>query len=653
MLFARKMVVGRLEPGAWDGGDMQDRPETSSIPEGPGSYLFYDEAGRVLYVGKAKSLRARLSSYLGDTTRLAPRTAEMVGAAERVEWIQVASEVEALLLEHSLIREHRPRYNIALVDDESYPWLALSMQDEWPRAVVVRRRDLKGARYFGPFPHRGALRDTLGLALSTFGVRSCTKGVFERHKRIGRPCLLYDIKRCSGPCIDAVTHEEYDELLHDFAAVFTGGAEDVERRLKAEMEKAATELEFERAARRRDQLAAMRLIGERQSVVSAANDELDVVAVAEDELMAAVCVLRVRGGKLVGRRVLFVDKVEDLSGAALVGRVLEGLYESDEVPPRSVLVEVELAELALARELLTRQRGGEVSVRIPKRGAKAALMVTAAKNAAEELGRSKQRRATDHDSRSRALVALQQALGMKMAPLRIECYDMSHLQGTDYVGSMVVLEDGLSAKREYRKFTLKGVAGNDDFAAMEEVLTRRLTALLVSRERVDGEKRSTKFAYPPQLILLDGGKGQLSVGIRVLAKLGLSEEIALAALAKEFEEVFVPGQSEPVHIERGNEALYILQRARDEAHRFAIGTHRKKRGKRMTASVLDGIGGLGAKRKARLLKELGGVGAVKQATLEQLKELSWLPDDVAERVVAALSTSSECTTMVIWMMAAV
>ena len=646
---------------------MRVRPEPGSVPDGPGSYQFLDADGRVLYVGKAKSLRSRLTSYFADPATLAPRTAQMVANADRVEWIQVANEVEAILLEYALIKEHRPRFNIRLVDDKSYPYLAVTVSDEWPRAAVVRGRKRPGIRYFGPYAHVGAIRDTLDLLVRSFPIRSCSDAKFDRHQKLGRPCLLYHIERCSGPCIDAVGHERYDAMVQDLMDFLAGDTDEVERRITAEMEHAAEELDFERAARLRDRIGVLHLALESQQMVTERPEDIDVIGLEDDLLEAAVCVFHVRRGRVVGRRAFVVDKVEDVSRDQLVARVLEELYAGgDDVPVRQVrrrtwdpsgwtsgagdpallaasgppglsmartVLVPELPEDADAwRQLLSARRQGPVDLRVPRRGGKRALMETVARNAAEELVRHRLRRASDHASRARALESLRQALGLENAPLRIECYDMSHLQGTDYVGSMVVLEDGLPRKSEYRRFRIRDVPGNDDYAAMEEVLTRRLTALLETRSRPPGEDggRSKRFAYPPQLLLLDGGKGQLGVGVRVLERLGLTEEIPVAALAKTFEEVFVPGRPEPVRIPRGSDALYLLQRIRDEAHRFAITYHRGLRSRRLTESVLGEVPGLGPVRQARLLREMGSLKAIRAAGAEELRAIGWLPDPVAD-----------------------
>jgi excinuclease ABC subunit C len=611
------------------------RPPAGSIPDAPGSYQFKDAHGRVIYVGKAKSLRSRLSNYFQNPRNMPPRTAQMVATAESVEWIQVRNDVEAFMLEYSLIKQHRPRFNIRLVDDKSYPFLAVTVSDEWARPMVMRGKRRKGIRYFGPYAHAYAIRDTLDLLLRTFPLRTCSDTKLERHRKLGKPCLLFHIEKCSGPCVGEVERADYDKLVADLLKFLEGDTDEVVRRLEKEMGVAAAELEFERAARLRDRLATVRKAIERQQMVVEEGGDLDVIGIAEDELEAAVQVFFVRKGRVLGRKGFVVDKVEDLAEGELIGRILGELYQ--EAPPlgfpRTVIVPDDPDDLALYEDFLREQRGTRVEIRVAQRGDKRKLAETVTRNATEELVRHRLKRASDHNSRARALNELQEALDLPLSPLRIECYDMSHLQGTDYVGSMVVLEDGLPKKSEYRRFKIKTVAGNDDFAAMEEVLTRRLTAYQIERERPVSE-REGRFSYPPQLLLVDGGKGQLSVAVRVLQELSLDEEIPVASLAKRFEEVFVPGQADSIRLPRQSEALYLLQRIRDESHRFAISYHRQLRDKRMTTSVLDGIAGLGETRRKRLLKELGGVRAVQAASLDDLKALSWLPDTVAEAVHA-------------------
>jgi excinuclease ABC subunit C len=608
------------------------RPPAGTIPDTPGSYQFKDRDGRVIYVGKARSLRSRLSNYFGDPRSLPPRTAAMVASAETVEWIQVRNEVDALLLENSLIKQHRPRFNIRLRDDKSYPFLAVTVSDEWPRPTVMRGRKRKGVRYFGPYGHAYAIRETLDLLLRTFPLRTCSDNKFHRHQRLGRPCLLYHIEKCSGPCVGEVDHETYDRLVGELLDFLDGETDTVVHRLEDQMRAAADNLEYERAARARDRLASVRKAIERQQMVADRNEDLDVIGIAEDDLEAAVQAFFVRRGRVVGRKGFVLDKVEDVTPGELVGDILAHLYDDPPLGvPKAVLVPTAPDEPRLYEDWLAQLRGSRVEVRVPQRGAKRELQATVTRNASEEFTRHRLRRASDHNARAKALNELQDALGLPDAPLRIECYDMSHIQGTDYVGSMVVMEDGLPKKADYRRFRVRTVPGNDDFAAMEEVLTRRLSAYIDERALPVGE-RTGKFSYPPQLLLVDGGKGQLNVAMRVLEDLGLDEEIPVAALAKRFEEVYLPGSPDPVRVPRGSEALYLLQRIRDEAHRFAITYHRQLRGKRMTRSVLDDIKGLGPTRRKRLTGELGGVNAVRRASREELRALSWLPDDVADAV---------------------
>ncbi|MBV9284199.1 MAG: excinuclease ABC subunit UvrC [Acidimicrobiia bacterium] len=613
------------------------RPPAVTIPDAPGSYQFKDKDGRVIYVGKAKSLRSRLSNYFGNPALLLPRTVQMVAAAETVEWIQVRNDVEALLLEYSLIQRHKPRFNIRLRDDKSYPFLSITLDDEWPRAMVMRGQKRKGVRYFGPYGHAYAIRETLDLLLRTFPVRTCSDNKFKHHHRLGRPCLLGHIEKCSAPCVDAIDHAEYDRLVAELIEFLDGDTAPVVRRLEEQMQEAAGLLEFERAARLRDRLASVRKAIEKQAMVTERPEDIDVVGIAGDELESAVQVFYVRRGRVVGRKGFVLDKVEDVTDAQLVSHILEGLYT--EAPPlgipKEVLVPVDADDVEFYEEWLSDLRGSKVHVRVPKRGDKRGLQTTVEQNAKEEFVRHRLKRASDHNARARALNALQDARDLPWAPLRIECFDMSHIQGSDYVGSMVVMEDALAKKSDYRRFKVKTVEGSDDVHAMEEVLTRRLTALLVEREK-PLEERRRRFSYPPNLLLVDGGKAQLNVAVQVVEELGLGEEIAVAALAKRFEEVYVPGEADPIRIPRQSEALYLLQRVRDEAHRFAITYHRELRGKRMTKSAIDDVPGLGPGRKKRLLKEMGGITAVKNAGLEELEALSWLPEKVAHALYAKL-----------------
>lgn len=605
------------------------------MPDAPGSYQFRDAEGRVLYVGKAKSLRNRLGSYFGRRETMANRTAQMLDEATTVEWIQVANELEALMLEFNLIQEHRPRFNVDLKDDKSYPFLAVTVGDEWPRPMVTRGKRRRGVKYFGPYGHAGAIRETLDLLLRTFPARTCTDSKFATHQRMGKPCLLFHIEKCSGPCVGEVTREDYDGIVKALLRFLDGDTDEVVDRLKREMAEASADLEFEAAARLRDRLASVQKVLEKQTMVAARDEDLDVIGLAGDDLEAAAQVFYVRRGRVVGRKGFVVDRADDLDSGQLVAEVVAAHYRSDPPRgiPREVLVPHEPEGGALLAEWLAAERGTPVTIRVPKRGDRRSLLETVTRNAEEEFVRHRLKRAADHNTRARALSELQEALGLPEAPLRIECYDMSHLQGTDYVGSMVVMEDGLPRTSEYRRFKIRQVDGNDDYAAMAEVLTRRLTAFL-EEQALPVEERPGRFSYPPQLLLVDGGKGQLGVAERVVAELGLADRIPVASLAKQLEEVFRPGSSEPVKLERGSEGLYLLQRIRDESHRFAIDYHRRLRSKRMTGSVLDGIPGLGPTRRKRLVAAFGGVRAVQRAPLEDLVALSWLPDAVGEAVFA-------------------
>ncbi|MFV0307662.1 MAG: excinuclease ABC subunit UvrC [Desertimonas sp.] len=614
---------------------MIKRPPAGTIPDEPGSYQFKDAAGRVIYVGKAASLRSRLSNYFADPRTLHPRTAQMVATAQTVEWTIVRNEVEALLLENQLIKQHQPRFNVRLRDDKSYPFLAVTVDERWPRAMVMRGRKRKGTRYFGPYVHAYAIRDTLDELVRSFPIRTCSPGKFKEHERLGRPCLLYHIEKCSGPCVGEIDDAHYRQLVDELCEFLAGDTRPIVDRLDAEMRAASDALEFERAARLRDRLATVRRAIERQQMVADRGDDLDVVGIAQDELEASVQVFYVRKGLVVGRKGFVLDKVEELTAGGLVDRILEAMYGDDppQGVPKQVLVPDDPDDLATYEEWLTMLRGSRVQVRVPQRGDGRRLLETVTRNAAEEFTRHRLRRASDHNTRSRALTDLQRHLELPEAPLRIECYDMAHLHGTDYVGSMVVLEDGLPNKREYRRFKVH-IDGNDDYAAMEEVLTRRLRAYLDERDRPPAERgdKPGKFSYPPQLLVVDGGKGQMGVAARVVRELGLEHEIPVAGLAKRFEEVFVPGRAMPVAIPRGSEALFMLQRIRDEAHRFANTFHGERRSKRMTKSVLDDIPGLGDARRKRLVKEFGGVRAVQAASLDDLRAKSWLPDAVAEAI---------------------
>jgi excinuclease ABC subunit C len=612
------------------------KPEPSTIPDTPGSYQFKDARGRVIYVGKAKSLRSRVMSYFG--AGLMERTRQMVATADTVEWIGVRNEVEALFLEFNLIQKHRPRFNIRYNDDKSYPYLAVTLDEEWPRAMVLRGAKRKGVRYFGPYAHAYAIRETLDLLLRTFPIRTCTKGKFDRYQRLGRPCLYAHIEKCAAPCVAAVTHEEYDGLVHELIQFLDGDTAPILDRLDKHMHEASDELEFERAARLRDQIISVTKAIERQQMVDAKEEDYDAIGMVDDELEASVQVFLVRKGRVVGRKALVVDKVEDLTKPELIGRLLEQLYGGADPTdiPREVLVPELPDDVPLYEQFLTAARRAKVSLRVPRRGAKRELLQTVTQNADEAFHRHKLRRASDHNARARTLLALQEALHLPEAPLRIECFDISNLQGTEIVASMVVMEDGLPKRSDYRRFKMRHQEGQDDFAAMEEALTRRFRRYLAERD--EGARAGKRFAYPPNLLLVDGGKGQLGVAMRVLEDLGL-EDICVASLAKRFEEVYLPGDPEPVRIPRDSEALYLLQQVRDEAHRFAITYHRQLRDKKMTRSILDDVPGLGPVRRARLLKEHGSVKRLRELTEDELVAVPWLPDPVGHAVYAQLHGS--------------
>ena len=606
------------------------RPEAGSIPTNPGVYTFRDKDGRAIYVGKAKSLRSRLSNYFASD--LHPRTRAMVEAAEEVEWIVTDNEVEALHLEVNLIKQHRPRYNVRYRDDKSYPYLAITLDEEYPRARVMRGTKKKGVRYYGPFAHAYAIRDTLDLLLRTFPVRTCSQGVFDRCRRRNRPCLLYDIERCAGPCVNAVSAEEHRTIALEMCDFLAGDTKPVIRRLQEAMKQAASDQQYEVAAKMRDQLANVNKVIERQQMASSKAEDMDVIGVAEDELEAAFQVFFVRRGRVTGRKGFVVDKVEDLAQGELISKFIERTYAEAEVP-RQLLVPVEPNERELIEQWLCQVRGSKVAIRVPQRGEKRALLETVTENARQDFSRHRLKRASDFAARTRQLNELQAHLGMPDAPLRIECFDISNTGATEAVGSMVVFEDGLPKRSDYRRFAIKWTSGPDDVAMMGEVIRRRFTRFL--EDQSSGSEKSRRFAYPPNLVVIDGGKGQLNRAAEVMDELGVSG-VTVVSLAKRMEEVFVPGRQEPIVIPRGTDALYLLQQIRDEAHRFALTYHRLKRGKKMTRSALDGIPGLGDTRKKQLLKKFGSVKKVREATLEELQAVPRLPKDVAAAVYDSL-----------------
>jgi excinuclease ABC subunit C len=618
------------------------RPAPGEIPESPGVYRFRDAHGRVIYVGKAKSLRQRLNSYFADFASLHPRTQAMLTSAAGVEWTVVSTEVEALQLEYSWIKEYDPRFNVKYRDDKSYPYLAVTMDEEFPRVMVMRGAKRKGTRYFGPYSHAWAIRDTVDTLLRVFGVRTCSAGVFKRAGQIGRPCLLGYIGKCSAPCVQRVTAAEHRALAEDFCDFMSGQTARFIKKLTAEMMAAATEEEYERAARLRDDIRALERALEKQAVVLSDGTDCDVIALAEDPLEAAVQVFYVRDGRIRGQRGWVLDKVEDVTDGELVEHFL-GQFYLDAGMPREVLVPALPPDPAVVTQWLSTRRGGPVQLRVPQRGDKKALLETVARNAGETLALHKLRRASDLTTRSQALNEIAGALGMPDAPLRIECYDVSNLQGTHVVASMVVFEDGLARKSEYRRFSIRGHEGFDDVSAIREVITRRFRRYLEEREATGeldmgsepeaGGQR--KFAYPPNLVVVDGARPQAEAAAAALRELGI-DDVAVCGLAKRLEEVWLPGEEYPVIMSRTSEGLYLLQRVRDEAHRFAITYHRQKRAKAATASELDDIPGLGPARRKALLKEFGSVRKLSAARLEEIAAVKGIGPRLAGTVLAAL-----------------
>ncbi|TPV53413.1 excinuclease ABC subunit UvrC [Pseudarthrobacter phenanthrenivorans] len=632
------------------------RPRTGEIPTNPGVYRFRDQHGRVIYVGKAKSLRSRLNSYFANPAGLLPKTYAMVHAASSVEWTVVGSELESLQLEYTWIKEFKPRFNVVFRDDKTYPYLAVTVGEKYPRVQVMRGDKKKGTRYFGPYT-AGAIRETMDTLLRVFPVRSCSAGVFKRAEASGRPCLLGYIDKCSAPCVGRISPEDHRALAEDFCAFMGGEAKRFIAKLEKQMAEAVAELDYERAARLRDDITALRKVFERNAVVLAEETDADIFALHEDELEAAVQVFHVRGGRIRGQRGWVVEKVEDSTTPDLVEHLLQQVYGEDGDShgrlPREVLVPVTPSNAEELAQWLSGMRGAKVDIRVPQRGDKAALMSTVRENAEHALKLHKTRRAGDLTVRSQALQELQEALDLPVPLLRIECFDVSHVQGTNVVASMVVVEDGLPKKSDYRKFSVTGAAAADDTAAMHDVLTRRFRRYLEDKsahvddaalagepeELAEGSLLDTttpapraKFAYPPNLVVVDGGKPQVNAAARALADLGI-DDVYVVGLAKRLEEVWLPDSDFPVILPRTSQGLYLLQRIRDEAHRFAISFHRQKRGKAMTVSALDGVPGLGASKRKALLAHFGSVKGVKAATAAELSQAKGIGPALASAIV--------------------
>jgi excinuclease ABC subunit C len=612
------------------------RPASGEIPTSPGVYRFRDEDRRILYVGKAKNLRQRLNSYFADPAGLHPRTFRMVHSAASVEWTVVGTEVEALQLEWTWIREFSPRFNVMFRDDKSYPYLAITTKDRIPRVYVTRGKRKKGITYYGPFGQAWAIRESLDLLLQVFPVRTCTSGVLQRAERSGRPCLLGYIDKCSAPCVGRVSEDEHRELVRGIGDFMSGSTGTLISQRKKEMASAAQELDYERAARLRDEIQALEKVLAKNAVVLSMNADCDVFAVHYDELEAAVQVFHVRGGRIRGERGWIVERLEDATRAQLAADYLRQAYgEVDpQGVPAEVLVDVLPEDADTVADWLRERRGGRrVTLRVPERGEKAALLETVLQNAQQSLVLHRTRRASDLTTRSEALREVHEVLGLDEPPMRIECIDNSHTQGQDVVGSLVVFEDGLPLKRDYRHFSVRGEAARDDTSAMYDVVSRRFTRYL---ESLAAEEPDERFGYRPSLLLVDGGPPQVAAARRALDDLGLAQ-IAVAGLAKRLEEVWLPGEEYPTVFPRSSEGLYLLQRIRDEAHRFAITYHRKKRAATATASALDGIPGLGPARQKALLARFGSVARVRAATVEQLQEVQGVGAALAATIHAGLA----------------
>ncbi|MGI9586939.1 MAG: excinuclease ABC subunit UvrC, partial [Dietzia maris] len=634
------------------------RPAPGSIPTEPGVYRFRDEHGRVIYVGKAKNLRSRLSSYFADLSLLHPRTRRMVLAAAGVQWTVVSTEVEALQLEYTWIKKYDPRFNVRYRDDKTYPMLAVTVGEEFPRAFVYRGPRRPGTRYFGPYSHAWAIRDTLDTLQRVFPVRSCSAGVFKRQAQLGRPCLLGYIDKCAAPCIGRVTPDEHRAIVNELIDFLAGRTDAIMRRIEKRMLEASADLDFERAARLRDDLGAMRRAMEKQAVVLGDGTDADVVGVEVDELQVSVQVFHVRGGRIRGQRGWVVEHAHgvDADGEFDAARAVPGVVsdylaqfyggeadlaeaaESGDISaavPREVLVPALPEDADELADWLSALRGSRVSLRVPQRGDKRALAETVHRNAVEALTQHKLRRSGDLTARSAALQEIQETLELDSAPLRIECVDISHTQGTDVMASLVVFEDGIPRKSDYRLYRIRDAAGDghsDDVGSIAEVTRRRFRRHhedpSVTPDEVDGPvdddagtgdaaPASRRFAYPPQLFVVDGGRPQVEAAAEVLSELGVTD-VPVVGIAKRLEEIWLPGEEYPVIFPRHGEGLFLLQRLRDEAHRFAIRAHRSARSRRMTASVLDDVPGLGPTRRAALVETFPTVSALRAASTDEL-----------------------------------
>ncbi|NLG48690.1 MAG: excinuclease ABC subunit UvrC [Chloroflexi bacterium] len=604
----------------------------AGLPTKPGVYIMRDAKGHVIYVGKAIVLRNRVRSYFQDSASHTPKTRRLVAEVADLEWIVTESELEALILECELIKRYRPHFNVRLKDDKRYPYIKITMQEDFPRILIVRRMLRDGARYFGPFTSSQAVYQSLELLRKLFPYRTCNREITGEDKRA---CLYYHIKRCPGPCIGKASKEEYRAIMEQAALFLEGKQEQIIEQLQRDMEKAAEELQFERAATLRDQSAAISQIIERQRIVSAQLNDHDVVALARDDGQACVQVFFIRGGKLIGREYFVLDNTHDESASEVVGSFLKQFYDEAAYVPPEVLVQEDLDEMAVIQEWLRRKRGTKVTMEVPRHGEKEGIMRMAVENATETLARLRAEWEADTTKHVQALTEIQQALGLPEPPTRIECYDISNTQGTNAVGSMVVFTQGAPSKQDYRRFRVRTVEGPDDFASMGEVLRRRFQHARDAKDQRAVDGKENRWAIMPDLVIVDGGKGQLGAAMEAMRETGV-QDIPVAGLAKENEEIFLPHRSRPVILPRNSEGLYLLQRIRDEAHRFAITYHRNLRGKESVQSILDDIPGIGPRRRSALLKAFGSVDAIRQATVEQLAEVPGMNRTLAEAVLRYL-----------------
>jgi excinuclease ABC subunit C len=610
----------------------QWRPKTSEIPVSPGVYRYWDQANKVIYVGKAKNLRNRLASYFTNIAELHPRTAQMISTAVRVDWVMVETEVEALQLEHTWINEYNPRFNVRFRDDKSYPWLAVTLKDDFPRVMVVRGERKPGIKYFGPYVQAWQIRETIDRLLHVFPVRTCTDITFKRAAATNRPCLLGYIDKCSAPCVGRINTEDHLDLVHGFMKLIDGDSKKLLKSLNQKMITASENQEYELAGRYRDDISAIEAIMQKSAVVLEPTTNADLIAIAEDELAAGIQVFHVRAGRITGQRGFIADKPEDISPAALMLRVLLQIYDEDggELPPPEILTSTDLEDMELATDWLSNRAGRKVSMRVPQKSIKKELMDTCMKNAAADLNTYRARRGADIAARSQALTEVAQYLELEDIPLRVECIDVSHLDGENVVASLVVFEDGLPVKRDYKRYKMQHGQGNNDVLSISEVVERRF-----KRVEADLVENRKGFAYPPQLLIVDGGKPQVNAASAKLIELGI--DIPVIGIAKRLEEIWKPQSQDPTILPRNSEGLFMLQRIRDEAHRFAIAFQRSKQRGSLMNSLLDAVPNLGEKRKHELLKHFGSVKSLRKATVEEIANCPGIGENLAAGIHAHLA----------------